>query len=466
MALDAIAHVKTSVCQRFLMTIDELVNLLCASQNKALNPAQELVLRQAWEGKTYNDMARDSVYEVDYLRTTAARLWQTLSKLLDRPISKGNFRAIVESKPLTLPQQYLVDANLQESLSTLELEYPSGPVPLVSRFYIERPPIEQYAYAEITKPASVIRIKAPKEMGKSSLMLRILQQASSLGYHVAPLDLNQADIGILNHPDKFLRWFCSLVAQRLNLRPNLDEYWDEEIGSKISATLYFTWYILEAIDRPIFLALNEVNRVFEYPELARDFLPLLRSWHEEAQHTVSWQKLRLAIVYSTEIYVPLQIHQSPFNVGLPLKLPDFTPEQVMDLAARHGLNWMRDRSVKQLMDLVGGHPALVRIALYHLAREETSLKQLLQNAHTEAGIYRHHLRRHWLTLGKNAELTQAFREVVRSGSGVILQPILAYELESMGLVKLDGEEVRISYELYRRYFERELFPQSHGSPAL
>jgi hypothetical protein len=138
----------------------------------------------------------------------------------------------------------------------------------------------------------------------------------------------------------------------------------------------------------------------------------------------------------------------------------------MDLAARHGLNWMRDRSVKQLMDLVGGHPALVRIALYHLAREETSLKQLLQNAHTEAGIYRHHLRRHWLTLGKNAELTQAFREVVRSGSGVILQPILAYELESMGLVKLDGEEVRISYELYRRYFERELFPQSHGSPAL
>ena len=52
--------------------------------------------------------------------------------------------------------------------------YPDGPVPLDSPFYIERPPIEELAYREIVYPGCLIRIRGPKEMGKSSLMLRLL----------------------------------------------------------------------------------------------------------------------------------------------------------------------------------------------------------------------------------------------------------------------------------------------------
>jgi hypothetical protein len=49
-----------------------------------------------------------------------------------------------------------------------------GEVPLDSPFYVERPPIERLCYETIVQPGALIRIKAPKQMGKTSLMLRIL----------------------------------------------------------------------------------------------------------------------------------------------------------------------------------------------------------------------------------------------------------------------------------------------------
>jgi transcriptional regulator with XRE-family HTH domain len=50
--------------------------------------------------------------------------------------------------------------------------YPNGAVPLGSPFYLERKPVEAQIKQEIRKPGTLIRIKAPREMGKTSLLLR------------------------------------------------------------------------------------------------------------------------------------------------------------------------------------------------------------------------------------------------------------------------------------------------------
>jgi len=114
---------------------------------------------------------------------------------------------------------------------------------------------------------------------------------------------------------------------------------------------------------------TRVDRVFQYPTIADDFLGLLRAWYEEAGYGDSelWAKLRLVVVHSTEVYIPLNVNQSPFNVGLPIELSEFSAEQVADLARRHGLNWQINM-VERLMNIVGGHPYLVRVALYHIAQ--------------------------------------------------------------------------------------------------
>jgi hypothetical protein len=90
-------------------------------------------------------------------------------------------------------------------------------------------------------------------------------------------------------------------------------------------------------------------------------------------------KLRLLVVHSTEVYIPLSINQSPFNVGFSVELPEFTAEQVQDLATRYELNWT-DKQVEQLMALIGGNPYLVQLALHHISGEEMTVEQLLETA--------------------------------------------------------------------------------------
>lgn len=438
------------------MTIDEVVQLTRARSPKDLHPIQEILLRQVWEGKTYTSIASASHYGEHYLRNIASSLWQSLSEILQIPISKSNFRFSVESRSLTAEEGELIEKFTRSQCLAKPLEYPGSPVPLDSPFYIHHPLIEELAYQEIAKPGSVLRIKAPRKMGKSSLLLRILDRANSLGYRTVSLDFQQAEEAVLDNFDKFLRWFCANISRQLELPPLLDDYWDEDMGSKVSCTIYLQQYILTEINSPLVLALNEVNKIFEYPRIAREFLPLLRSWHEEAKRIETLGKLRLIVLHSTEIYIPLKLTESPFNVGLPLQLPYFTEEQILALAQRYGLDW-RESDAERLMAMVGGHPYLVRLAFYHLCQKAVTLDMLLQEAPTIGGIYKDYLRSFWVTLQEEPELAIGLKQVVKSERGVELDPIVASKLVSMGLIHIDNNRCTLICELYRLYFGSQNF---------
>jgi AAA-like domain len=340
----------------------------------------------------------------------------------------------------------------RRKLPNLSPVYPNGAVPLGSNFYLERAQIEEQIDREITRPGALVRIKAPREMGKTSLLLRSLHEAKRQGYHTVSLNLEQVDRSILGDLPQFLRWLCANIARQLQLKPLLDDYWDEDLGSKISCSAYFQEYLLAQIDTALVLAIDEVNQIFEHPQVARDFLPLLRSWFEEAKTLAIWQKLRLIVVHSTDIYVPLQLTQSPFNVGLPIQLPYFGLEDVQRLAHCYGLSWSDGGEAQQLMGLVGGHPALVHTAIYHLSSGEIGLSQLLETAATPTGIYHHHLLRHWVTLAEQPELASALQTVMQANQPVALAPIVAHKLTSLGSISQSGDRFVPSCELYRQAF--------------
>ncbi len=355
-----------------------------------------------------------------------------------------------------LPSPYSLTPN-HPPQPIAEPELPRGQVELASAFYVERPSIDDRAYEAIAKPGSLIRIKAPRQMGKTSLMARLLHQASVLGYRTVALSLQLADSKVFTDLEQFLRWFCAVVSLELQLPDRLPDYWNGIFGSKVSCKSYFERYLLANAIEPLVLGLDEVDRVLQYPELAADFFGLLRAWHEEAKNREIWRKLRLVVVHSTEVYVPMDINQSPFNVGLPIELPEFKSEQVQDLAQRHGLAW-GTTEVKQLMAMVGGHPYLVRVALYHIARQEITLARLLETAATDAGLYGDHLRRHLWNLSQHPELAAALNKVVTGDSPVQLESMQGFKLHSMGLVYLQGNEVTPRCNLYRQYFRVRLAP--------
>ena len=370
-----------------------------------------------------------------------------------------------EAPPLPVAQP-MVEGVDQPPLPVAEPELkrePGGAVQFKTGLYVARPPIETDCFAEIEQPGALIRIKAPRQMGKTSLMARILNHAREQGFQTVPISFQRADSRLFNDLDLLLRWFCSQVGRRLKKLPELEDYWagdkGEGFGSKDKCIAYFEECLLEDLDAPLVLALDEVDMVFPHSAVADDFFGLVRSWYESARFgdmgSELWEKLRVVIVHSTEVYVPSNINQSPFNVGKNVELVEFDLAQVQDLAVRYGLSASAS-CAEALMVLVGGHPYLIRKALYHLRREDMTLNALAEIAATESGIYSDHLRRHLYVLRDYPPLAEAFRQVVSKSKPVEIDAEASFKLESMGLVRLSGNEASPRCEVYRDYFRDHL----------
>lgn len=437
-----------------------------AKTKRHLRNIEVAVLRGALLGQKYDQIAAECDYAPEYIKhDVGPKLWQILSASLGEKVSKTNLMAVLAQRA-----SWEEDTGTRKGITKMFIPFtPLTPPPLPlspSSFYVERPPVESRCYEEITRPGALIRIKAPSQMGKTSLMVRILAHAKQQNpseVRTVALSLQRAERSIFNDLDKFLRWFCASITRKLQLPHRVDDYWSETFGSKSNCTAYFEDCLLPDLNGVLVLGLDQVDEVFLHPEIADDFFTLLRSWYEEAAYGDSgnplWQNLRLVIVHSTEVYIPLDINKSPFNVGLAIELQTFTPLQVFDLAKRYGID-LSEGELSELMQLVDGHPYLVQQALYHLVQQDLTLKQLIETAATDAGIYSNHLHRHLRSLQEHPQLAAAYEEVIHSSNPVELEQVLAFKLHSMGLVKLQGNQVISSCELYRQYFEEVLRPNA------
>ena len=348
-----------------------------------------------------------------------------------------------------------IKPNLSDQENTaIALESTEGQVAIDSLFYIASG-YESRCYEEIKKAGSLLRIKSPHRMGKSSLMARIINHAEILGYRTAVLNLEQTNQKIFADPEKFMQWFCASVGRGVGVRVKTEEYWDDIFGANDNCTDYFEKYLLEGNEQPLAIAIDNFDRVFSYPEIETDFCGLLRGWYERSRSHPLWGKLRLIIVHSQEPYAQRDINQSPFNVGFPVELSEFTREQVRELVKLHHLIWSEDE-LDQFMELIGGHPYLVRSALYRIASRDITLTDFLRTAPTEAGIYSSYLMGHLKTLEDYPELGEAMQKVVAVDEPVRLRSEISFKLDSQGLVSRIDNNVTPRCLLYKLYFRDRL----------
>ncbi len=325
-------------------------------------------------------------------------------------------------------------------------------------YYIHRPPIEEICWQEIEQEGALLRIKASKKMGKSLLLKKIFENVEPKNYGRVRIDLQRLESSILADSSHFLQWLCRRVSKKLKVEDCLEDYW-EGVTPNTGCTDYFEEHILESLETPLILAIDNIDRLFapELQSITADFFGLLRSWWGEAQTTGgNWTKLRLIVIYSTEDLPKLNIYQSPFNVGTEIKLPEFENEQVLELALRYGLNWSLAQ-VQQLKEQIDGHPYLVHEAVKNLKRNpKLTLNQLLEKAATDEGIYAHHLQHHWLTLEQEPALAEQLKTIVEAKEPIAIAPTYLYKLDSMGLITKVGNQVKPRCQIYRQYFRERL----------
>jgi transcriptional regulator with XRE-family HTH domain len=334
-----------------------------------------------------------------------------------------------------------------------------GQLALDSPFYIYRSPAEQLLNAESLQPGALIRIRGPRQFGKTSLVVRGLSQAEEQGFPRAIVSLQLADTGVFESLTSFLQWLCVMVTRSLGLPNRLEEFWNPMFGSSYSCNDYFESYLLNAVESPLLLVLDEVNVLFNHPKIASDFFGMLRAWYERSRHSTEgselWQKLRLVIIYSTDVFLPLTVHQSPFNVGLLINLSAFTPKQVQELASRYGLT-LSEEDFTQVITLLGGHPYLTQLAFFHLSQKTVTLEGLRATITTPESIFESHLRQQFAYLEQHPEMKEAMQSVVLAKTGVELHPTQSFKLQGLGLIKFKNQLSLPSCLLYQTYFSRFL----------
>lgn len=322
--------------------------------------------------------------------------------------------------------------------------------------YLERELLDSYQN-KLLQVGMLLRIKAPKQWGKTLLVNRLLEGMEQKGYRTVHIDVLDTDRESCENLDRFLQWICRNVGRELGVaKEKLWELWDEKDASKVNCSEYFEKAIFPEVELGLVLAFDNIERIFDC-DIAEDVLSTIRAWFEKSKQKKRWSKLRFILSHSTECYVRMNANQSPFNVGEAIALSEFNFQQVKELMGRHGVS-LKDEEIGCLIEMIGGHPFMVERGIAFLKdNPSVSLDEMLAKAATLEGIYSDHLRGLWGYIQEREELVTAMKQVVSKKEGVDLKnPPLAHQLESLGVVKLDGNKVMPRCDLYREFFQEQL----------
>jgi hypothetical protein len=335
---------------------------------------------------------------------------------------------------------------------------PGGTVPTDDPWYISRS-VDTEAIGVIQQDGGrTINIRGARQMGKSSLLVRVVDRAMSAGRNAVVLDFQLLGSAALTAPAaEFFKWFSNSIGEQLECVDIAATGWQEGLSPAQNCSS-FVQNILSREATPLTVAIDEADVLFA-AEFRNDFFGMLRSWHNHRANPKkkSWKKLDIVLAASTEPYLFIDRgDQSPFNVGLDIEMTEFSREEISEANRRHG-SPLFSGELDRLYELLQGHPFLTRKALYIVSGDQPKMTpaELFESAADESGPFGDHLRNHLLRVSGDPALIGEFRNIVLGRS--ITNQRIYDRLRAAGLVKRIGGKVVARSKLYEDYFRQHLY---------
>ncbi|MBL7784171.1 MAG: AAA-like domain-containing protein [Saprospiraceae bacterium] len=328
-------------------------------------------------------------------------------------------------------------------------------------FYVERPEDEKCKHV-VFRPYSILRIKAPRQYGKTMLLSHLILAAKKINYTPVLIDFQLFSEAELLDLERLLKLICATASEQLKLPEKVGDYWAAQHRSQLDKMFqYFDEYLLKKHHGPILFAIDKADKLFKYSNNTTDFFGMLRSWHETSKNTndPKWKNFSMIITYSTDDIPIEDLNRSFFNVGQEIVLNEFEPEQVLFLAKAHGLNWRFD-TAKKIHDLLGGHPYLVKRALYEISDNNYSVETLIEHAISDDGPFSDHLKRMFFKIikGEGQRRLEILKNIMETGISDNYQECMYFK--ALGLIKSTNHGYALRSELYRSYFQSKMsFPK-------
>lgn len=333
------------------------------------------------------------------------------------------------------------------------LEPGGGAVPIESKFYVRRSADNEFEET-VRQRESIILVKGPRQIGKTSLISRGIEMIAQSTWRTALTDFQKLSNRQLDSEEDFYRVVALSLCRDLGFKYDFDLEWLDVFGPNLNFD-NFVRALLEASELPLVWFIDEADRLFSAP-YAADFFGLVRSWHNgrATDRRGPWGRLTLVIGYATEAHLFIKdLNQSPFNVGVTVQLDMFLPEDVADLNERYGRPVKNPSDLLALHRLLGGQPFLVRRSFDLLTRGKIDFPTLLATADQDDGPFADHLRRVLVSVSQLPAVWDALAHSfvtpeLPDSEG--LQRLLAAGV----LMGRSGRGYELPCELYRRYLSR------------
>ncbi|MBV7336450.1 AAA-like domain-containing protein [Chloroflexi bacterium TSY] len=201
------------------------------------------------------------------------------------------------------------------------------------------------------------------------------------------------------------------------------------------------------------MALDGVEKVLG-KDPQDDFFGMLRYWHDVRARNKNFAQVSLFLSCSTEPQLFIKNpHRSPFNVGERILLQDFTRLEIEELNQHHS-SLLNSDQLSQLVEFLGGHPALIRQAFFRLAMGRNDFDSLFTIATSDDGPFGNHLKQLWQAILDAPDLKKSLRQICHDQAHE--KDKNYYSLKGADLVLESSDQVVMRNRLYQLYFSEQL----------
>ncbi|MEM9457851.1 MAG: AAA family ATPase [Myxococcota bacterium] len=248
-----------------------------------------------------------------------------------------------------------------------------GSVPADSPTYVRRR-ADELLTAQIEQ-GEFCYIFNSRQMGKSSLRVRAVDRLRKTG--IACISLDISALGSRNITDQ--QWYAGIaraLVTGLGLQGQLDlrRWWraHDELAAVQRLDVLVDEEILDRVDRPIALLIDEVDAVLSLDFSSDDFFALLRLFYNRRADDVRYRRLSVILLgVATPADLIRDNRRTPFNIGRAIPLAGFRFDEARNLATGLAHIGNGERLLRAILDWTCGQPFLTQKLCSIISEEES-----------------------------------------------------------------------------------------------
>ena len=334
---------------------------------------------------------------------------------------------------------------------------------------------------ELCRAGQFAYVLTPRQMGKSSLMVRTAQRLEAEGATSIVIDLTKIGTEVTAE-----QWYLGLLTEiddALMLDTDIFDWWEahQHLGVTQRLTRFFEEVLLAEVSGQLVVFVDEIDTTLSL-DFTDDFFIAIRYFYVARAQQAELGRLSFVLIgVATPGDLIRDPQRTPFNVGQRVDLTDFTLEDALPFAKGLGANG--EQVLGWVMDWSGGHPYLTQRLCQGISEtslspgpsaklgegkvDQASVKQLVEKLFLEGGD-RHDNNllfvRDMLTQ-RTPNRNESVYEVLMTYRDIWLgkQPVLDEEqslikshLKLTGIVRREADRqgtLRVSNGIYREVFD-------------